>query len=111
MVRSKFDPAFSLLGKDVEIKEVEVEGGLKVACVLLHIKSRKENRLSEVWLEILEVRGNNCPVMALQQYMAVAAEHIKPDLPFFSQEAGQSLTKSLFNEELKRLLSTYVSYS
>ena len=39
---TRFDPALSLLGKDMEVKDVMVEGGLKVSCVRLYIKSRKE---------------------------------------------------------------------
>ena len=60
----KFDPASSLLARDVLIEEVMLEDGKKFFCVKLYIKARKENRISGIWLEIVEVGGDNCPVVA-----------------------------------------------
>ena len=72
-----FDPSTSLLGKNVKIQEVVVEDGSRVASLSLHLKSRSENRLSGITLEILEVVGDNCPVLAIQR-----------------RESGNSLSKS-----------------
>ena len=43
--------------------------------------------------------------------MATYLGVMDPDLPFFRQESGGALTKSLFNDLLKELLAPYVNYA
>ena len=106
---TEFDPCFTLLGKDVELKSVNCEGE-EVEILQLKLKSPKEDRIgSSVFIDIYETKGLLCPVKAYKKWKGTKPPTDK-NMPAFRQENGIPLTGRKLNEILKTCLDPHVPY-
>jgi hypothetical protein len=99
-----FDPAYTLLRKDLCI--IEREGGKAEVQVL--VKAPKESRDSgSVIVDIFETGTEMCPVKATKKWWKVS-KHMDPDQPAFRLACGTPLTGSRFNGLLRGWLADTV---
>jgi hypothetical protein len=102
---SEFDPDFTLLGRDIQVKTEE--DGLKKLVVKL--KCPKESRDGkEVYVDIFESGGTLCPVKAWTRWQ----ERRQADgrLPAFRDQYGIPVTGKKMNSWLQTLLGKHVDY-
>lgn len=102
-----FDPTVTLLGKDVNMSNVTVNGDT-FRVVKVFLKHPKEMRLSAgVTIDLFEVRGEAawlCPVSAFVQWKADKPLKPSPTLPLFRLKTGEGFTGRLLNSHLAVLL-------
>ena len=104
-----FDPAFTLLWRDVELKEVKI--GTETEKILqLKLKSPKEDRIGkEVIIDIYASHGLLCPVKAYEKWLRTKPP-ADSESPAFRDEHGTPLTGRKLNEILKRCLEKHIDY-
>ena len=104
-----FDPAFTLLWRDVELKEVKI--GTETEKILqLKLKSPKEDRIGkEVIIDIYASHGLLCPVKAYEKWLRTKPP-ADSESPAFRDEHGTPLTGRKLNKILKRCLEKHIDY-
>ena len=108
---SSFDPTSTLLGCDVRLHKVKVEGDLEEVLVV-HLKCPKEDRLRKgVMVELFSTGTFSCPVSAWKKWGEVAKLAVVPTKPVFRLPDGACLTGAGFNKDLKTLLGKVFNYS
>ena len=106
---SQFDPNFTLLGRDVNLKTIKV-AGKKVSILQVKIKSPKTDRVgADTIVDVYESGGPLCPLRAFSNWRAVAAHTIKSYLLFIDDQ-GLPLTGKRFNTILKDSWGKYLDY-
>ena len=104
-----FDPAFTLLGRDIKIGKFKTKGGM-ISTLQIKIKSPKEDRIGkEIVVDVYETRGQFCPVKYFRKWKENGAA-VSCNKPAFTQPNGFPLTGKKLNEILKRLLSPHINY-
>lgn len=104
-----YDPCFTLLWDEIQIKEVKI-GKTTEEILQIKIKSPKEDRIGrEVLIDIYASHGLLCPVKAFKKWLKTKppAECGKPA---FRDEHGIPLTGRKLNEILKKCLSGHINY-
>ena len=105
-----FDPAFTLLASDVELKTVWRDDGRKEEIIQLKLKSPKEDRVGRMtYIDVYETGGLLCPVKAYKKWKSTNPPSGK-HLPAFRMESGVPLTGRKLNLELKRCLGKHIPY-
>ena len=106
-----FDPTTTLLGKDVRVLKVNVEGTMEEVLVI-HLKNPKEDKLKVgVNVELFATGTFTCPVAAWLKWQK--ASNMRPQAlkPVFRYMNGKCITGKEFNKELKTLLSPHINYN
>ena len=104
-----FDPAFTLLWRDVQLKEVRI-GKDNEKIITIKIKSPKEDRIGkEIIIDIYASHGLLCPVKALEKWLKTKPP-AEAGKPAFRDENGVPLTGRKLNEILKKCLSNHIDY-
>ena len=106
---NSFDPAYTLLTRDINLKEVKI-GKSKEKILTLRLKSPKEDRVGkEIMIDIYASQGLLCPIKAYEKWQKTnpPAEDAKPA---FRDEHGIPLTGRKLNEILKKCLSQHINY-
>ena len=105
-----FDPAFSLLGKDIKIGRFKTKTGFQEV-LQIKIKSPKEDRVGrETIIDVYETKGQFCPVKYYKKWLATCPP-AGLNKPAFRISNGVPLTGRRFNEILKELLFPHLDYS
>ena len=109
--RNTFDEQTTLLGKDVTLHTVKIEGK-QLKMLKLNLKCTKESRVGAgTTLEIFENKTFMCPVAALEKYIKIRKNTIKQEKPLFRDLAGKNYTGRLFNDDLKVLTAKLTEQS
>ena len=104
-----FDPAFTLLWRDIQIKRVKI-GKETEEILQLTLKSPKEDRIGkEVIIDIYASHGLLCPVKAFKKWLKTNPPK-DSGKPAFRDESGIPLTGRKLNEILKRCLEKHIDY-
>ena len=105
-----FDPAFCLLGRDIEIKPVTIDGK-KEEVLQLKLKSPKEDRVGSActFVDVYATGGLLCPVRAFRKWR-MTNPPFDPDLPAFRDTAGVPLTGRKLNCVLRSCLEKHNLY-
>ena len=100
-----FDPAFTLLGKDVVLQrgtETDADGNA-VSEIRFKIKAPKENKAgTSVIVDVYETKVDICPVRAFRRWDALRARD--DEQPLFRFKDGTPLTGRKFNTILRERL-------
>jgi hypothetical protein len=105
---SFFDPDFSLLSEDIEVKR-EKEGDCK-EFLKVTLKCPKESKVGKaIVIEVFETNGTLCPVKAFKRWAARAQP--ERGLPVFRNESGCPVTGAKLNRWLKERLEHHVNYA
>ena len=108
-VEGKFDPAFTLLAEDVELKEVNIDGK-KETLIQLKLKSPKEDRVGRMtYVDVYETGGILCPVRAYKKWKDTNPP-CEDGLPAFRLDSGVPLTGRKLNAEMKKCLKNHIPY-
>ena len=104
-----YDPSFTLLYRDVNSKEIIVNGE-RVQILQIRLKSEKTDRIgADTIVDVYRSGGPLCPVRAFNKW-----NHVKTNfggrVPAFLDESGTPLTGRKFNEFLKSFLSKHLNY-
>ena len=105
-----FDPAFCLLGRDIEVKEVLVNNR-RTEILQLKLKSPKEDRIGtgSIIVDVYETGGILCPVRAYKKWISTNPPRDQ-DLPAFRDESGVPFTGRRLNSVLKECLEKHIPY-
>jgi len=105
-----FDPCFTLLRRDIRIKQVKI--GKETEKILqVRLKSPKEDRVGkEILVDVYESRGILCPVRAYEKWKGTNPPADK-NKPAFRDETGTPLTGRKLNLILKKCLGKHIHYS
>ena len=91
-VQGSFDPDFTLLGEDIEVKTQSGKGVLQ-----LRIKAPKEQKAGKsVIVDVYETGSELCPVRAFRKWKRFS--EVDKDQPLFRFSSGVPLTGRKFNE-------------
>ena len=104
-----FDPSFTLLRRDIKLKEIRI-GDSTEKILQLKLKSPKEDRVgNEIMIDVYASHGLLCPVKAYEKWQKTSppAEDSKPA---FRDEHGTPLTGRKLNEILKKCLAQHINY-
>lgn len=105
----QFDPAFTLLSKDVKLREVTIDGK-KESLLQLCLKSPKEDRIgASSFVDVYETKGLLCPIRAYKKWKATNPPN-EPNMPAFRTEDGVPLTGRELNKILKKSLRKHDFY-
>ena len=107
---SQFDPAFCLLGRDIELRQITV-GDKHEEIIQLKLKSPKEDRVGAgcTFVDVYTTGGLLCPVRAFKKWM-LTGPPADPDLPAFREEDGVPLTGRKLNKILRGCLEDSIPY-
>ena len=104
-----FDPAFTLLARDVELKQVKI-GDTVEQLLQLRLKSPKEDRVgASIFVDVYETGSLLCPVRAYKKWM-LTRPPTRTDLPAFRKADGVPLTGRELNKILKTCLEKHEFY-
>jgi hypothetical protein len=103
----KFDPASTLLNKDMML--VEGSGGRRSIQVMVKW-AKQEKTGAGFTVEVYETKTDICPVRAVEKWWASGPPR-EAELPAFRTRLGLALTRKKFNGKLKELLKEHVDYS
>ena len=110
--QKEFDPTCTLLAKDVTSTKLAIHGTTH-DCIRIHLKSPKEEKLSNgVYIDLFPVIGSAgwmCPVQAFIKWRNEKTTKTSPNLPMFRTRTGEAYTGNAFNNDLRKLLSGNVS--
>ena len=102
-----FDPASTLLSRDVSLTTARV-AGVQHEVVKIFLRHPKEQRLSAgVTIDLFEVIGEAswlCPVKAYRKWKEGSSMKPSTNLPLLRLNSGESYTGTAFNHDLKRFL-------
>jgi hypothetical protein len=105
-----FDPDFTLLGRDVQVKSQKLAGKEEIGVLIVTVKGPKENRKGGVAVvDVYETSGPTCPVKAFRHWRNRQKED--DDKILFRSNDGTPLTGRRFNVLLKQLLEPHIDYS
>ena len=111
-----YDLTSTLLAKDVSMHTMKEEGRM-VKYLRVHIKSPKEQRLSNgITVELFETGSEVCPVTAFLKWQQDSklskgkAGQFGKNKPLIRLEEGLNYTGKNLNDDLKKLLSPYMDY-
>ena len=105
-----FDPCFTLLRRDIRIKEIKV-GKETEKIIQVRIKSPKEDRTGkEILVDVYESGGILCPVRAYEKWRATNPPADK-NKPAFRDKKGTLLTGRRLNQMLKKCLEKHIHYT
>ena len=105
-----FDPAFTLLGRDIRLAQVRVKS-TTVSVLQILIKSPKEDRIGrEVIIDVYETKGKFCPIKYYKKWLD-SNPPCSSRKPAFLKPNGAPLTGKDFNKILKQLLSPHIDYN
>ena len=106
----EFDPTTTLLGCDVGLHTVSIEG--KTEDILrVHLKHPKEDYLGKgVTVELFGTGTFSCPLNAYKKWRNVAKGSITKSLPVFCLANGECYTGDKFNKDIKALLGRSINY-
>ena len=105
-----FDPTTTLLGKDLRVMKVKIEGKSE-DILAVHLKNPKEDKLGMgVNVELFSTGTFTCPVDAWTKWQRVSTLRLNPLKPVFRMDNGKCLTGGTFNKELKSLLGKFINY-
>ena len=103
---SSFDPLKTLLGKDLQLKEIQI-GGNSVPALQITLKQEKTNKSkTPTVIDIFEAKGPLCPINAFRKYR-LASQPLIDDLPAFRTASGKALTNRDLNLYLAGFTSRY----
>lgn len=103
-----FDPSFTLLRKDIQLKELGNKNKTRVLTVL--IKSEKKDRIGKATIvDVYENGGDLCPVKAFEKW--VRSSDFEPAGPAFRKSCGRPFTGRELNKTLRQLLEKHLDYS
>ena len=107
---SSYDPTTTLLGCNVALLEVEVDGVME-KILKIHLKSPKEDKIHQgVTIELFATYTPECPVTAWVKWRRVATVPLLPTKPVFRMSNGACLTGALFNKHVKSVLGKVINY-
>jgi hypothetical protein len=105
-----FDPDFTLLEQDVQLKKQKLTGGGVTEILIVTVKAPKENRKGGVAVvDVYETGGPTCPVKAFKQWKN--RQKSDDNKVLFRSSDGTPLTGRRFNVLLKQLLGPHIDYS
>ena len=105
-----FDPTTVLLGKDIRLMKVKIDGVLEDV-LAIHVKNPKEDKLRMgVNIELFSTGTFICPVDAWGKWLRVSGVRANPVKPVFRLDCGMCLTGKQFNKELRSLLCKFINY-
>ena len=108
--QTSFDPAFTLLGRDIRVAKLKVKNET-ISVLQILIKSPKEDRTGkEVIIDVYETKGKFCPVKYFEKWLNSNPPNSKTK-PAFLKPNGAPFTGKEFNKILKQLLSPHIDYS
>lgn len=106
---AKFDPLFTLLGSDIAIKAMKLNGRT-VETIQIKLKSQKTDRIGvDMIVDVYESGGALCPVRACKKWMASSSQ-LSDSKPAFRLGSGKPLTGKKYNSYLKKLLEKHLNY-
>lgn len=106
---TSFDPNFTLLGKDLLLKNCQIQGET-VRILQVKLKSEKTKRVGAgTIVDVYENGGHFCPVKAYLKMVKSRCPQER-DKPAFRKPCGAALTGSYLNAELRSLLTKHLSY-
>lgn len=108
-VEGSYDPSFTLLGRDVNMKTIKVnKKEMRTLTILL--KSEKSDRVGKSTIvDVYESGGMFCPVRAFEKWKS-ATTVFASNLPAFRLDSGKPLTGRKFNTMLKQMLGKHLHY-
>ena len=105
-----FDPAFTLLGKDIRVVNIKVNNKT-ISVLQILIKSPKEDRIGkEVVVDVYETKGSFCPVKHYKKWLE-SNPPMSSRKPAFLKPNGSPFTGRDLNKILKQLLSPHIDYT
>ena len=105
-----FDPAFTLLGRDIRIAKLQLQNET-ISVLQILIKSPKEDRIgNEIVVDVYETRGKFCPVRYYKKWLE-SNPPISNRKPAFLKPSGAPFTGKDFNKILKQLLGPHIDYT
>ena len=108
--KSTFDPAFTLLAKDIKIARVKI-GKETLSTLQILIKSPKEDRIGrEFIIDLYETKGKFCPVKYFLKWIETKPP-VSKNKPAFLKPDGTPLTGAEFNKFIKMLLREHIDYN
>lgn len=106
----QFDPNFTLLGRDVKLKSIKIQGQ-KVSILQVKLKSPKTDRVGvDTIVDVYESGGPLCPLRAFSRWRTVTT-HKNKNFPLFTDDQGLPFTGKRFNAILKDSLGKYLDYN
>ena len=103
-----FDPAFTLLSKDIFLNVTHVNN-VPIKFIEINLNSSKTSMTKAVVLDVYPTNNDLCPVRA---YIKWSSSHSSTNnLPAFRLNSGKSLTPNLFNSKLRFWLRDHIDYS
>ena len=101
--KTTFDTQATLLGDDLTIKTVKIDGK-PTKMISLRLKCTKESRIGAgTILEIFENKTFMCPIAAVEKFIESKKGSIRTDKPFFREPTGDNFTGKEFNKILASL--------
>lgn len=102
---TEFDPRFTLLTEDIEMKDTE-----HGEAIVVKVKWPKEVRNGKnIILEVFQSGGATCPVKAIKKWWASGPPR-EVGMPAFREESGKPLTGRNLNKILKEIFEPYFQY-
>ena len=104
-----FDPNFTLLSRDIKIKELNINGE-KVQILQVRLKSEKTDRIgADTIVDVYKSGGPLCPIRAFNKWSSIKGD-FGGRVPAFLDNNGTPLTGRKFNELLKSFLGKHLDY-
>ena len=100
-----FDPRYSLLGRDVNLKKTLINSQ-PYNFLEISLSSTKTSTTSTTIIDVFSTNSDICPIRAFNKLPTA-----QPDLPFFRLSNGKSLTPSVLNLNLRKWLGDTLDFS
>ena len=106
---TEFDPEFTLLNRDIIMKQIIVSK-TETTVLQIRLKSPKEDRIGkDKIIHIYQSNGIICPIKAYRRWDKLRADR-NPSTPVFRMGNGRCLTGRRFNKFLKEFLGKHIDY-
>ena len=106
----EFDPLTTLLGSDVNLCKVVIDG-VTENVLKVSLKHPKEDTLGKgVVVELFSTDTCDCPVAAWKKWRVVSKVAMSRVGPVFRLPSGACYTGNQFNKDIKSLLSPHINY-
>ena len=104
-----YDPAFTLLNKNIKVEKIRTKEGM-ISVLQILIKSPKEDRVGRDFIiNVYETQGEFCSVKYYQRWRQTNPP-ASTNGPAFVKPDGKAFTGKDFNQILKHLLSPHIDY-
>ena len=104
-----YDPNFTLLGRDLNLVEVQVEEET-IEVLQIRIKCEKKDRVGcDTIVDVYQSNGELCPIRAYKKW-AKTSQDLEKDKPAFRDKTGRPFTGKRLNLLLKQLLEPHFDY-